>query len=152
MGDSSFIRGVLIAQEGSSPEQMRQYQLRSEEALHANPAVDMTFTMTGKQRISSLEPGLVAGVSERPRQAAADPDVCRAVDGRRSTPGCPDFWRFFSRNPVLQISTGATANQQGQFAYSLSGIDPDQVYSSAEQADRQDAGVPGLLVCQLRSL
>ena len=58
VGDSSFVRGVFVAQEGSSPEQMHAYQLQSEDALHANPAVDMTFTMTGNQRFLSLEPGI----------------------------------------------------------------------------------------------
>src|SRR5947209_2360447 len=47
VGDSSFIRGLMVAQEGSSPEQMQAYQLQAESALHANPAVDVTFTATG---------------------------------------------------------------------------------------------------------
>ena len=39
----------------------------------------------------------------------------------------PGLMTFLQPNPVLQISTGATANLQGQFAYALSGIDPNEV-------------------------
>src|SRR5260221_7836928 len=42
VGDSSFIRGVLVAQEGSSPEQMHAYQSAAEKILHAKPAVGST--------------------------------------------------------------------------------------------------------------
>ena len=37
----------------------------------------------------------------------------------------PGAMAFLQPNPALEISTGATANAQGQFAYALSGIDPD---------------------------
>src|SRR5256884_6334724 len=47
VGDSSFIRGVLVAQEGSSPEQMHAYQDAAEKVMHGNPAVASTFTMSG---------------------------------------------------------------------------------------------------------
>ncbi len=39
VGDSSFIRGVMVAQEGSSPAQMHAYQSQAEKMLQANPAV-----------------------------------------------------------------------------------------------------------------
>jgi hydrophobic/amphiphilic exporter-1 (mainly G- bacteria), HAE1 family len=39
VGDSSFIRGVLVAQEGSSPDQMHAYQTQAEKIMKANPAV-----------------------------------------------------------------------------------------------------------------
>ena len=43
----------------------------------------------------------------------------------------PGSLAFLQPNPVLEISTGATANTQGQFAYALSGIDPNEVYDVA---------------------
>src|SRR5437879_6724273 len=45
IGDSSFVRGVFVAEEGSSPEQMHAYQVQSDEALPADPAVDLPFTL-----------------------------------------------------------------------------------------------------------
>ena len=43
-GDSSFLLGVMIAQQGSSPAQMRAYQTQVEKAMQANPDVDLTIT------------------------------------------------------------------------------------------------------------
>src|SRR5208283_804980 len=47
IGDSSFIRGVLVTQEGSSPEQISAYQAQAEQIMRANPAVSATFTASG---------------------------------------------------------------------------------------------------------
>src|SRR6516225_10401962 len=47
VGDSSFIRGVMVTQEGSSPAQMHAYQTQAEKILQSNPAVRSTFTMSG---------------------------------------------------------------------------------------------------------
>jgi HAE1 family hydrophobic/amphiphilic exporter-1 len=57
----------------------------------------------------------------------------------------PGVTTFLKPNPVLQISTGATANTQGQFAYALSGIDPNQVYSAADKLMAKMHEYPGFL-------
>ncbi len=144
IGDSSFVRGVFVAQEGSSPEQMRAYQLQSEAALHANPAVDMTFTMSGNSSFFPSNQGLVLAIlkdpDQRPPIQAVSGQLMGAIDSK-----VPGLLTFLQPNPVLQISTGATANLQGEFAYSLSGIDPDQVYSSAQQLMGKMREFPGFL-------
>ena len=53
VGDSSFIRGVMVAQEGSSPAQMHAYQTQAEKIMQANPAVRSTFTMSGNATFSA---------------------------------------------------------------------------------------------------
>ena len=126
VGDSSFIRGVLVAQEGSSPEQMHAYQTQAEKIMQANPAVRSTFTMSGNSAFLPIESGIPDCVSERSVDSV--PPIRRgrrAVDGRDRTRRFPALLTFLQPNPVLEISTGATANAQGQFAYALSGIDPD---------------------------
>jgi HAE1 family hydrophobic/amphiphilic exporter-1 len=40
---------------------------------------------------------------------------------------------FLQPLPVLEISTGATEQSQGQYAFSLSGVDPDEVYDVASK-------------------
>jgi HAE1 family hydrophobic/amphiphilic exporter-1 len=144
IGDSSFVRGVFVAQEGSSPEQMHAYQLQSEEALHSNPAVDMTFTMAGANQFFPSNQGLLFAVlkdpDQRPPIQAVAGQLMGAVNSR-----VPGLVTFLQPNPVLQISTGATANFQGQFAYSLSGIDPNQVYSVAGQLMGKMREFPGFL-------
>ena len=127
VGDSSFIRGIMVAQEGSSPDQMHGYQEKAEQALHANPAVDMTFTMTGNSNFLPGNQGFLIAFLKDPSQRPPIAAVAGQLMGAISTQ-IPGVAAFLQPNPVLQISTGATANIQGQFAYALSGIDPDEVY------------------------
>ena len=71
VGDSSFIRGVLVAQEGTSPEQMHAYQTQAEKIMRANSAVRSTFTMSGNQFIPAAEPGVLDFFLEGPCTACA---------------------------------------------------------------------------------
>jgi hydrophobic/amphiphilic exporter-1 (mainly G- bacteria), HAE1 family len=47
--------------------------------------------------------------------------------------------------PVLEISTGATSQNQGQYAFSLSGINPQQVYDAATKLMERLQSYPGFL-------
>jgi hydrophobic/amphiphilic exporter-1 (mainly G- bacteria), HAE1 family len=144
IGDSSFVRGVFVAQEGSSPEEMRTYQLQSEQALHSNPAVDMTFTLSGASGFFPPNQGLVLAILKDPDQRPPIQAVAGQLMGAINS-SVPGLMTFLQPNPVLQISTGATANFQGQFAYSLSGIDPNQVYAVATQLMAKMREFPGFL-------
>jgi HAE1 family hydrophobic/amphiphilic exporter-1 len=57
----------------------------------------------------------------------------------------PGALAFLQPNPVLEISTGATANVQGQFAYAISGINSKQVYETAGQMMAKMSQYPGFL-------
>ncbi len=57
----------------------------------------------------------------------------------------PGTVTFLQPNPVLQISTGAAAITQGQFAYAISGINPDEVYATAGQFMQKMREFPGFL-------
>ena len=57
----------------------------------------------------------------------------------------PGVMAFLQPNPVLEISTGATANAQGQFAYAISGIDPNEVYATAGKMMAKMHEYPGFL-------
>jgi HAE1 family hydrophobic/amphiphilic exporter-1 len=149
IGDSSFIRGVLIAQEGTSPQRMHQLQQQTEEGLHANPAVKMTFTASGISRfLSSNQAFILAFLSdpgERPAvpvmgpngklSQVEDPDIVTVAQSLMMQVGMRVQGAFpaLQPNPVLQISTGAAATQTGQFSYSISGIDPQEVYDAAQK-------------------
>src|ERR1700741_43652 len=144
VGDSSFIRGVLVAQEGSSPEQMHAYQDAAEKIMHANPAVISTFTMSGNsQFLPSNQAFLIAFLKDPSQRAPIDQVAGQLMGGIMST--VPGALAFLQPNPVLEISTGATANVQGEFAYALSGIDPNQVYDSAGKLLAKMQEYPGFL-------
>jgi HAE1 family hydrophobic/amphiphilic exporter-1 len=144
VGDSSFIRGVLVAQEGSSPNQMHAYQVQAEKVLQANPAVDTTFTISGFSQSLSSNQEIVAAFLKDPSKRAPIQSVAgqlmRGLNGN-----IPGTTTFLQPNPVLQISTGATANTQGQFAYAISGIDLNQVYSTANKLMTKMREYPGFV-------
>ncbi len=132
IGDSSYIRGPLIAQEGSSPEQMQEYQRQVQEIVLANDAVRLTFSVTGSERLGASNQGTVLAFLKDPKERPPIQEVVAQLKSSlaarlRGVIAAP---RPF---PVLQISTGAAVTQTGQFSYSLSGIDPDEVYAVSEK-------------------
>ena len=144
IGDSSFIRGVLVGQEGSSPNQMHTYQTEVEKVLQANPAVETTFTMSGNSQFLPANQEFVIAFLKDPAQRLPIQAVAGQLMGGLNS-SIPGTITFLQPNPVLEISTGATANTQGQFAYALSGIDPDLVYSVAGKLMTKMHEYPGFL-------
>lgn len=132
MGDSSFIWGIMIAQEGSSPTRMREYQNQAEKVLHDSQAVRTTFTMTGSGQFMPTNQGLLLAFLKDP----AERPPIRAVAGElmggvaQSLQGA---FAVLTPQPALEISTGATGRQGGQFAFSLSGIKPNEVYEASRK-------------------
>src|SRR5215212_5082956 len=57
-------------------------------------------------------------------------------------PGVMTFLRPF---PVLEISTGVTNQNQGQYAFTVSGVNPNQVYETGQQLMGKLMTYPGFL-------
>jgi HAE1 family hydrophobic/amphiphilic exporter-1 len=144
VGDSSFIRGVMVAQEGSSPAQMHAYQTEAEKILQSNPAVGSTFTMSGNATYLGSNQVMLIALLKPPSQRPPINIVAgQLMGGIMGT--IPGALAFLQPNPVLEISTGATSNTQGQFAYALSGIDPNEVYDVAGKMMAKMQQYPGFL-------
>ncbi len=144
VGDSSFIRGVMVTQEGSSPEQMHAYQSQAEKIMKANPAVRSTFTMSGNSQFMGSNQIFLIAFLKDPTQRPPIAQVAGQLMGGISG-GIPGAIAFLQPNPTLEISTGATANAQGQFAYALSGIDAKDVYATADKMMAKMREYPGFL-------
>jgi HAE1 family hydrophobic/amphiphilic exporter-1 len=144
IGDSSFTLGVFVAQEGTSPYEMHKHQEEVESVLHANPAVDMTFTMSGNNTFFPANQGLVLAFLKDPAKRPPIGAVTGQLMGQLNS-SIPGLITFLKPQPVLQISTGATANLQGQFAYAISGIDPQEVYATAGKLMQKMQEFPGFL-------
>ncbi|HEY1939064.1 MAG TPA: efflux RND transporter permease subunit [Candidatus Angelobacter sp.] len=144
VGDSSFIRGVLVAQEGTSPEQMHAYQTQAENIIRANPAVRSTFTMSGNSSFLPPNQAFLISFLKDPKERAP----IQAVAGQEMgaiAQAIPGVMAFLQPNPALEISTGATANVQGEFAYTLSGIDSNEVYATAAKLTAKMYQYPGFM-------
>jgi hydrophobic/amphiphilic exporter-1 (mainly G- bacteria), HAE1 family len=141
IGDSSFIWGVMIGKEGSSPAQMHALQDQAGELMRENPAVGATFTMSGNSDFLASNQGLLLAFLYPPQKRAPIQAVAGALMGRLGTiPGIFPFLRPF---PVLEISTGATNTNQGQYAYSVSGVNSQQVYDVAQKLMGKMMEYPG---------
>ena len=130
-GDSGFARGVFIAQEGASPDQMRAYQQQVNEKLKADPTVAQFFTNVGTGSRTSSSQGIVftifKPVGERPPI-----DEC-VLTMQKYLNTIPGIKTVISPQPVLQINVGATNQTQGQYAYTISGIVPQDVYAASDE-------------------
>ena len=130
-GDSGVIFGAFIAREGSSPEQMRAYQDRVDEILHQDQNVVTDFTMTGATGFLASNQGIMFTFIGPPGERRPIAEVTGEMMGKLNTiPGIMSFLRPF---PVLEISTGVTNQNQGQYAFSVSGADPAQVYDVGQK-------------------
>src|SRR5881275_3338394 len=130
-GDSGFARGVFIAQEGSSPEQMRAFQKLVNEKIEADPSVGQFFTVAGSLSRSSSSQAIIFCVF-KPREQR-DPIEQIILRLQKSMGSIPGITAVLTPSPVLQISVGATSQTQGQYAYTISGIVPQDVYAVADQ-------------------
>jgi HAE1 family hydrophobic/amphiphilic exporter-1 len=131
VGDSGFARGVFIAQEGTSPEQMRAFQKQVNEKVIAEPSVAQFFTNVGTGSRSASSQGIVFCIF-KPRDQRDPIDQC-LLRLQKSISTIPGITSVITPQPVLQINVGATNQTQGQYAYTLSGIIPDEVYTGADE-------------------
>ncbi|HLN88122.1 MAG TPA: efflux RND transporter permease subunit, partial [Candidatus Limnocylindrales bacterium] len=142
-GDSSVVTGVFIAREGSSPEQMRSIQDRVDSALLQNSNVMASIEVTGLSQFIASNQGIVFTFLKPPgERQPIQQEVANLMGGIGSIPGVVAFLRPF---PVLEISTGATNLNQGQYAFSISGVNPDQVYDSGSKLMAKLQEFPGFL-------
>jgi HAE1 family hydrophobic/amphiphilic exporter-1 len=141
VGDSSAVFGVFIAKEGSSPEQMRAYQERFAETLQSDPNVITDFTLTGGTGFISSNQGITFTFLKDPSKRPPIQVAVQQLMGKLNT--IPGIFSFIRPLPVLQISTGAVAQAQGQYAYTISGINADEVYGAAQKLMAKCYEFPG---------
>jgi HAE1 family hydrophobic/amphiphilic exporter-1 len=142
-GDSGVIFGAFIAQEGSSPQQMRAYQDQVDRMLHNDPHVVTDFTMTGATGFLAANQGITFTFIGPPDNRQPIALVTAEMMGKLNTiPGVMTFLRPF---PVLEISTGVTNQTQGQYSFTVSGVNPTQVYEAGQALMAKMMTYPGFL-------
>jgi HAE1 family hydrophobic/amphiphilic exporter-1 len=142
-GDSSTLFGALIGREGSSPDQMHALQDRIEEIVHQDPNVKAAFTMTGNGAFLPSNQGIMFAILKSPDARPPIELVAGQMMGNLSA--IPGVMAFLRPLPVLQIATGATSQTQGQYAFTVSGVVPAQVYQVSQQLMGKLMGYPGFL-------
>src|SRR5438105_1961231 len=140
-GDSGFARGVFIPQDGTSPEQMRAFQKQVNEKIIAEPSIAQFFTVAGSAQRSAASQAVIFAVF-KPRDQRDPIEQC-LMRLQKSISTIPGITAVITPQPVLQINVGATNQTQGQYAYTLSGIVPDDVYKAADQMMTELRGFKG---------
>jgi HAE1 family hydrophobic/amphiphilic exporter-1 len=143
LGDSSLVFGAFIAREGSSPDQMRVLQDRVDDTLHQDPNVLLDFTITGATGFLASNQGMTITFLKPPAQRQPIQDVSAQVMGKLNA--IPGLFAFLRPYPVLEISTGVTSQNQGQYAFAVSGAKPDLVYDVALKLMGRLQQYPGFL-------
>jgi HAE1 family hydrophobic/amphiphilic exporter-1 len=142
-GDSSVVTGVFIGREGSSPDQMRALQTQVNDVLWQDPSIRATISIAGISQFLASNQGLIFTFLKPPGQRPPIEQEAGMLMGKMaSVPGMFAFLRPF---PVLEISTGATSQNQGQYAFSLSGVNADQVYEASTKLMGKMREYPGFL-------
>ena len=141
VGDSGVVNGVFIAQEGSSPQQMHALQDRVNQALYADPSLLMAVDATGFTGLLPSNMGIIYAFLKPGEQRPPIDAMAGEMMGRLGAiPGVFPLLRPF---PVLQISTGATNQNQGQYAFAISGTDAGQVYQASDALMGKLRAFPG---------
>ncbi len=141
LGDSSVIFGAFIAKEGSSPAQMHALQDRVDQTLHEDPNVITDFTMTGATGFLSANQGITFTFVRPPEQRPPIQAVAGQMMGKLNQ--IPGVFTFLQPFPVLQISTSATPQTQGQYAYAVSGVNGPEVYDVGQKLLAKMMQYPG---------
>ncbi|MBO0720428.1 MAG: efflux RND transporter permease subunit, partial [Blastocatellia bacterium] len=143
-GDSGMIFGVFMGKEGSSPEQMRALQSRVEETLDQDPNVLMNFTLTGITGFASSNTG-ISFISVGSPSSGRPPIQNVAAELMGKIGSYPGVMAFLRGMPVLEINTGTTNQNQGQYSFVISGVDPTQVYDVGTKLMGKLREYPGFL-------
>ncbi|MDR2778748.1 MAG: efflux RND transporter permease subunit [Puniceicoccales bacterium] len=139
-GDSGNMMGVFIAQEGTSPAQMKEYQSQIDSIFRKNPYVDKTMSVSGLTGMLPGNQGLAICVlknGKRPKIQMVSQMLMRDL---YAVPGVLAFVRPM---PTLSVNTGSISTTQGKYAYVLSGVDVDAIHKCAGElvaAIRQNPG------------
>ena len=107
------------------------------------PSVDRSISVTGLSAFLSSNQGLTYIFLKPDGQRPPNSEVAGRLMGRIA--GIPGVFPFLRPYPVLQISTGATSQNQGQYAYTVSGVDSNEVYDVASKLLAKLREFPGFL-------
>ena len=142
-GDSSVVTGVFIGREGASPEEMYAIQEQVDAVLLQNPNVMATIEVTGLAQFIASNQGIMFTFLKPPAgRAPIHEEAAKLMGAMARIPGVIAFLRPF---PVLEISTGATNQSQGQYQFSISGVNPPQVYDASAKLLAKMHEYPGFL-------
>ena len=162
LGDSGLIQGVWLTDSSTSPDRMLQYQHQIDRVLKAHPAVELYLTATGIPKQLSEPQGLIVAFLRDPDEKYTDPKTGRT----RTRPGIevvnaellaqldevPGILPLIRPQPTMVIGgSGAVSTNQGQYAYTLAGVDESELFRAAQELERAMLEQKGTLFATVSS-
>jgi HAE1 family hydrophobic/amphiphilic exporter-1 len=141
-GDSGVIMGQMVLPQGTSTEQIREYQRNINEVLLNDPNVNRILTITGAQPGADQSTGMVV-MTLKPLKGRKP---IQQVTGELSAKFArfPMGFTFIEPMPALKMSTGGESTASGsKYSYILKGQDREKVYSAALELQSRMKNLPG---------
>lgn len=139
-GDSGILNGFFIAEEGTSPSQMREYKNAIIDKMKKNPYIESVISVTGISGMFTSNQGIaVATLKEGKRPTIQE--ISNQVS--RDLYAIPGVLSIVHPIPSLSISTGAISTNQGKYTYILSGVNAEEVYDCANKMVAEMRKNPG---------
>ena len=129
---------------------MRAFQKLVNQKVEAETSVAQFFTNVGTGSRSASSQGIVFCVF-KPREERDPIEQC-LLRLQKSINTIPGLTAVITPQPVLQINVGATNQTQGQYAYTISGIVPQDVYGAADQMMQKLRDIQRIRLCPIRLL
>jgi HAE1 family hydrophobic/amphiphilic exporter-1 len=142
-GDSGMVRGLWLASDAIGPTPIQALQRQVSKVIAADPDVEYAFALTGRADLLSSNQGIAFYVlDDRSHRQASIEEVNQRITNQILAQ-VPGVQPLFNPVPVLNLSTGATSTLQGQYAYSISGIDQSVVRHTATELLQALQNTPG---------
>ncbi|MDD2706461.1 MAG: efflux RND transporter permease subunit [Verrucomicrobiae bacterium] len=146
VGDSGFIRGIFIAADETSPDQMKRYQTQVDQIMRKNPAMNMSLTLANAGSFLASSQAFVLAFLKDKEECKRDPIEKVTQELMAQLSSIPGIFCALRPNPVLHISAGATSQNQGQYAFTISGTDEKIVYRDSMKLLQAMWKIPGMMM------
>ncbi len=131
VGDSGFSFGAFVAPTGTSPDRMKAYQEKVNAVLAQDKNLSFHGVITGVGAYFPPNQGIV--IAKFKDRKERDPIAPASANIAGQISSIPGIICVLNPQPTLQISTGATSKTLGDYSYSLSGLEAEEVYPAAQK-------------------
>ncbi len=131
VGDSGTLFGVFLCREGTSSLEMQRIQDQIAEIAKKLPYFEQVITATNF--LGGSFPPSMGFLWTKLLPANKRPSIQKVSEifNGAILQNVPGVMPLIRPDPSLQIDTGATNNLQGEYAYTMTGIDPNLLYQTA---------------------
>lgn len=141
-GDSGVMMGVFIAREGTSPEQMKEYQRQVQSILAKNEYVSQTILVSGISAYFQSNQGMTVVFLKDGKRPPIQQVAQELTKQLYMVPGA---MTFLQPMPNLQINTGTQKTNQGKYCYSLTASNFEDLIEPAQKLQMEMLKNPGFL-------